>query len=415
MTERPLRVLQVNRADLVGRRFNNFDAASELAKHGIESRMLVWDRKSDRPDVMQLFQNPALRRMNSWLTQQEAKRNIHGRYQLHSYLLAFHPWFRWADVVHYHIIHDLWFSLDAMPFLSRQRPTLWTWHDPWIMTGHCIYPLECGRWRIGCGQCPALDRPFAMTVDRSAEQHGYKRELLKQTRTDVILASRHMMDMAEASPIAQGKRLHYLPLGIDLNAFKQVDGSGARERFRIRPDRLVISFRAAGENPFKGVAPLLAAINRLPSNLPPLCLLTTHGRGVAYRWLGRHQVVELGWVDDERTLINSILAADIVVIPSLGEAFGMMAIEAMACGKPVIVGDGTALPEVSGAPKIGLVANARDSDDLARAITHLVLNPQERAERGAAGRKMAESHYGLDRYAASLAAIYRDVAVRYRR
>src|SRR5437588_12502457 len=65
MMDRPLRVVQVNRADLVGRRFNNFDATTQLAAEGVESRMLVWDRKSDRADVRVLFSNALLRRFNS--------------------------------------------------------------------------------------------------------------------------------------------------------------------------------------------------------------------------------------------------------------------------------------------------------------------------------------------------------------
>jgi glycosyltransferase involved in cell wall biosynthesis len=348
---------------------------------------------------------------NSWLSKRETKRDLHARFQKQSFLLALHPWFRWADVIHYHIVHDQWFSLDAMPFLTDRKPTVWTWHDPWMMTGHCIYPIECQRWRIGCGACPALGRPFAMKEDRSADQFAYKRDLMRRTKAHIVLASEYMTEMARASPIAEGRTLHTLPFGIDLEAFKPGGEAAARKRLGIQPEHLVISFRGATENIFKGVTPLLQAIQRLSASLPPLCLLVTHGRGIAVHRFGSiHHVIELGWVDDNRTLIDSYLAADIVVIPSVAEAFGMMAIEAMACGTPVIVGDGTSLPAVTGAPEIGLAVDAGDPDALAFAITKLATEPAERLRRGAASRKFAEKFYGLPRYAASLARIYRAAA-----
>jgi len=410
--DRKLRVLQVNRSDLIGRRFNNFDAVDELEASEVESRMVVWERKSDRANIRTfLGSSRLLRRANAFLTRTEASRDIHARYQKQSFLLALHPWFRWADVVHYHIVHDQWFSLDAMPFLSRLKPTLWTFHDPWMMTGHCLYPMDCERWRIGCGHCPHLDRPFSMRTDRSGEQHAYKVDLLRRTNAEVVLASRHMMNMAQASPILSGKTLHHLPFGIDLNKFSPGREAEARARLGVRPDRLVIAFRGAIENPFKGIDRLMAAIDLLPSDLPPLCLLTTHGH-MAWRWLDRHQVIELGWVDSEAVLIDSNLAADIVVIPSLAEAFGMMAIEAMACGKPVLVGARTSLGEIAGAPEVGVEVDALDPPALAAAIVRLARDPAERIRRGAAGRLLAEQRYDIKTYAGRLAGLYRSAVGR---
>ncbi|MBB3900230.1 glycosyltransferase [Roseococcus suduntuyensis] len=406
-------MLQVSSTDLAGGRFNGHAIGPRLTQRGIQSRMLVWNRQSQDATVRAFLPLRGARRMNAWLGRMERARSIHARLQYQSFLLAAHPWFREADVVHYHLIHDGWFSLDALPFLTRRKPSLWTWHDPWIMTGHCIYPLGCGRWRTGCGACPDLTLPFAMRRDRTADQHRWKQGVVGRSRVEVILASRHMQAMAEASPIARGLSTHLLPFGVDLDFFTPGDVAAARARLGIRPDRVVIGFRGAAENMFKGGDLVIEALRGLPAELAEkLCLLSTHAHGQTLPFVDRHQVVELGWNTDPLLVRDSLLAADFFVMPSRAEAFGMMAIEAMACGKPVIVTDGTSLPEVTQAPEIGIAVPAGDVPALTAAILRLIQNPYERAARGAAGRALAEARYGEAGFADGLATLYRGAVVR---
>lgn len=88
----------------------------------------------------------------------------------------------------------------------------------------------------------------------------------------------------------------------------------------------------------------------------------------------------------------------------------MMAIEAMACGKPVIVSDGTSLPEVTVAPDVGISVPAYDPAALAVEIKRLVEDSEERQRRGIAGRKIAEQRYDAVLFTSRLAEIYRRVA-----
>ena len=97
---------------------------------------------------------------------------------IQSYSLPLHRAFREADIVHYHIVHDGYFGLDALPLLSRMKPSIWIWHDPWPMTGHCIYPASCERWKTGCGSCPMPNFPFAMRHDRTGQAFRWKQRLL---------------------------------------------------------------------------------------------------------------------------------------------------------------------------------------------------------------------------------------------
>ena len=115
--------------------------------------------------------------------------------------------------------------------------------------------------------------------------------------------------------------------------------------------------------------------------------------GLLERFEGRFQTIELGWTDDEECIRDAFLAADIFLMPSIVEAFGVMAIEAMACGKPIICFDGTALPEVIFAPDVGISVPIRDSYALYQAIQHLIDAPAKGEKRGHKARAMAERHY----------------------
>jgi glycosyltransferase involved in cell wall biosynthesis len=346
--------------------------------------------------------NKVIKRVESWLS-------IHSRLQWQAYALALSKAYREADLVHYHIIHDSFFSLDALPWLTHGKPSVWTWHDPWLMTGHCIYPLECERWLVGCGQCPSLNLPFPMRKDRTAEQFAWKKRIVAKSDAQIVVASRHMHDMAARSPIAAGRHIEIIPFGIDLKRFRPVDPEPARSRLGVLPGRLVLGLRAFADNPFKGLDFAVEALRQLPETDVPLTILTTQGKGHLNEFIGRHQIIDLGWVNDDATIMDTFAATDVFLMPSTAEAFGMMAIEALAFAKPIIVFEGTALPEVAGAPDIAVAIPMHDAAALAAAIERLVRSPEERQRRGAAGRRWIEERYSDVDFAHRMAALYRKV------
>ncbi len=173
--------MQINSGDLMGRRFNGYDLKQYLEQYGVESKLLVyWNKKSDSSFVSQAFSYPGSRYITRALGIVERQVSLHARLHPHSWTLPMHKAVREADLMHLQIIHDGYFSLSALPYVTSKKPTVWTWHDPWPMTGHCIHPLECHRWQVGCGSCPDLTLPFPMKDDRTAEQFFVEAENLYQ-------------------------------------------------------------------------------------------------------------------------------------------------------------------------------------------------------------------------------------------
>jgi glycosyltransferase involved in cell wall biosynthesis len=121
-----------------------------------------------------------------------------------------------------------------------------------------------------------------------------------------------------------------------------------------------------------------------------------------------HRVTFLGRqsLDELVRLYNE---AQIVVSPSLYEGFGLPAVEAMACGTPVIATTAGAFPETIVDGETGVLVPPADSNALADAIASLLGDPQRRALMAAAGVKRVEGRFSWRVCATRTAELYEEV------
>jgi glycosyltransferase involved in cell wall biosynthesis len=151
--------------------------------------------------------------------------------------------------------------------------------------------------------------------------------------------------------------------------------------------------------PIKGHDVLLRAVARARRVVRDLTL-DIAGSGPLETEL-RAQAAELGLGDAVRFLgqVASVPYEEsaVVVVPSLGEGFGMVALEAMERGRPVVASDVGGLPEIVADGETGLVVPARDPDALAWAIAELAANLPRSAALGAAGRARALADFRQER------------------
>ena len=106
-------------------------------------------------------------------------------------------------------------------------------------------------------------------------------------------------------------------------------------------------------------------------------------------------------------LVKRYSAAQIAVVPSLYEGFGLPAAEAMACGTPVIATTGGALPEVVG--DAGILVPPADADALAAAIRQLLNDRQAQRQMGEAGTKRVREQFNWEQAARKTLDVYREV------
>jgi glycosyltransferase involved in cell wall biosynthesis len=115
-------------------------------------------------------------------------------------------------------------------------------------------------------------------------------------------------------------------------------------------------------------------------------------------------VTFLGRVDSVGPLYERSLA---VVVPSRGEGFGMVALEAAERGRAAIVSDVGGLPEIVAHEETGIVVPREDAEGLARAIVELARDPDRARMLGAAARQRAVGSFSAEAAADRIADLYR--------
>lgn len=193
------------------------------------------------------------------------------------------------------------------------------------------------------------------------------------------------------------------------------------------PDSSALTVLYTGRlEPRKGTDVLLRSIERLAPRHPNVNWVLIGddnevdavGASPSRQWVDTHRSADwikrvqfLGAVDDT-TLHARYGEADIVVVPSRYESFGLVAVEAMMHGKPIISSDVGGIPEVVRHRVDGVLVAPGDPDQLAEAIDRMLSDHAERAAMGTAARERFERHLGIDVAARRLDAVMSSIAAR---
>lgn len=185
------------------------------------------------------------------------------------------------------------------------------------------------------------------------------------------------------------------------------------DRF-IKRDRLNLLFVGGLDRAhyFKGIEILLKALVILgPRNWRLKIVgdgdLKAHYEELAKK-LGLEKLVEFSGGLSGTELIRSYQNADLFILPSINsnEAFGLVLIEAMACGVPVIASDLPGVRRVFNDHEHGLLIKPNDSEDLKKKLEFIFKNEELRRVMSLAARRLAEEKYGLKTMAAKLLALF---------
>ena len=405
-----MRVVHVGSYDLPGQRFNGMVIHRRLLAAGHTSDYLVDAKYSTEAGVHALGPR-LLRRINRIANRCETRQSRQSDLAVLGLGLFARPCTWRADLVHLQLLHARsFFSLRTLPLLARgRRPVLWTLHDPWITTGHCVHALGCDRWRTGCGECPDLTLPLPIREDETARNWQLKWRSLQRSAIHLIVASRWMEQRVAESPILQHLPRTLIPFGLDPTVFHVGDKAAARAELGIPPEARVAAVRWTPHNVLKGTRFAEDALLRLPDGVVThvLCFESDGTDLEALR--KRFETIPLPWLQGGPEVAQAMTASDVFLMPSIGETFGMMAIEAMACGTPVVVFEGTALPAVVDAPRCGLAVPQGDAAALATAVSRLMTEPDLRRRAIDNGLALVACEYTEAAYLSRHLSLYREL------
>ena len=280
---------------------------------------------------------------------------------------------------------------------------------PHVMTAHSLEPLR--PWKA-----EQLGGGYALSswAERTAIEAA-----------DAVIAVSHSMreDILNSYPALDPARVHVVHNGIDTALYRPTPGAAALARHGIDPDRPYVLFVGRITRQ-KGVPHLLRAARALaPSAQLVLCAGAPDTPAIDQEF--RDLVDELRGLRDgvfwipqmlpPPEVVQLISQAAVFACPSVYEPLGIVNLEAMACGTPVVASTVGGIPEVVRDGVTGLLVPYEEKDPaafeaaLAEALNSVIADPVAAARMGGAGRERTVREFGWDAIAGRTVAVYESV------
>ncbi|MFH9428241.1 glycogen synthase [Streptomyces sp. NPDC017615] len=276
---------------------------------------------------------------------------------------------------------------------------------PHVTTAHSLEPLR--PWKaeqLGGGY--ALSSWAERTAIESADA--------------VIAVSGAMRDdILACYPALDPDRVHVVHNGIDTRLYRPDPGTDALRRHGIDPERPYVLFVGRITRQ-KGVPQLLRAVREIdPEAQVVLCAGAPDTPEIDREFRDRFQ--ELGavragvfWIPQmlpRAEVVQLLTHAAVFVCPSVYEPLGIVNLEAMACGTPVVASRVGGIPEVVDDGRTGLLVDTGDDFEanLARALDTVLADPVAARRMGEAGRARAVGEFGWDAVARRTTGLYEEI------
>ncbi len=320
------------------------------------------------------------------------------------------------DILHCHNLHQKYFDLRALPWLSRRVPVVLTLHDAWLLSGHCAHSFDCDRWQTGCGQCPDLSIHPPIRRDATARNWRRKRDIYAASRLHVATPCRWLMDKVQRSILKAGiVESRIIPYGVDLGTFRPGDRHAVRTALAIPPEADVLLFAASGirKNIWKDYETLRRVVGRLAERGGgrPLLFLAV-GEDAPPERIGAAEIRFVPFESDPRKVAGYYQAADIYVHAARADTFPCTVLEALACGTPVVATAIGGIPEQvrslspgETAPT-GILVPPSDAEAMTAATERLLNDADLRHSLGRNAAADARNRFDLNREADDYLAWY---------
>jgi glycosyltransferase involved in cell wall biosynthesis len=388
-----------------------------LLRLTVNSRMFVAQKRTTDPTVQEVS-DVGLKKFGvlcaEYLESRTSRMLVRERSALFSSMRFawYKPWssaiVREADVVALYWINGAFISPEALSAVDN--PIVWRLSDVWPFTGGCHYPGACRGFERACGQCPQLKQPSKKDV--SSRLLMRKADLWRALNLTVVAPSHWMADLARRSTLFADRRIEVIPTGVDLDRYCPGDRAAARNQLCLPQDRLLIlcgAINLQGDRR-KGYIQLKQALDVVASS--PL------GNRVLVVLFGTNQllpndlplpVVSLGLLHGDEALAAAYNSADVVVVPSLEDNLPNVAIEAIACGVPVVAFDVGGMRDIVADGWNGRLIPEEDSEALGKGLVQVLLDTKNLRVMRLNARQRAQERFSLNNQVRSYLSLYEQV------
>ncbi|WP_449288844.1 D-inositol-3-phosphate glycosyltransferase [Micromonospora zhanjiangensis] len=384
------------------------EVARRLADAGVEVEIFTRATASDLPPVVEMAPGVLVRHITSGPFEGLSKE------ELPAQLCAFTTGVLRAEAArppgYYDLIHSHYWLSGQVGWLAKER-----WGVPLVHTAHTLAKVKNARLAAG-------DRP-----EPKARVIGEEQVIAEATRlvANTRAEARDLVGSYDADP----DRVSVVEPGVDLERFRPQPGGtvAARRRLGLPETGYVVAF-AGRIQPLKAPDVLLRAVAELRRRDPATAdqLTVVIAGGPSGSGLDRptgliELAASLGVTDRVRFLPPQTgddlpalyRAADLVAVPSYNESFGLVALEAQACGTPVVAAAVGGLVTAVRDGVSGLLVPGHDPTDWARRLGDLLRAPARRAQLSRGAVRHA-SNFSWARTAAALLDVYRGAVADHR-
>lgn len=264
------------------------------------------------------------------------------------------------DLVHLHNIHGYYLNIKLF-FEELQKlnvHVVWTLHDCWAFTGHCTYfsDIKCDKWKLKCHSCPkVVNYPKSLLFDNSEYFYKLKKELFSSYSFNIVTVSKWLKGLVDESFLNVHNTI-CISNGVDENTFiLQEKDTKLLKSYGLENKTILLAASTSwakqkGFDDYVKLAGLLSADkmivlvglpDRLKKNLPA-------------------NIVGISRTENTHQLASWYSVADIVLNLSYQESFGLTSVEGFMCGKPTIVYNATASPELIVDTELGIIVSPGD-------------------------------------------------------
>ena len=284
------------------------------------------------------------------------------KHDLPTQLCAFTAGVLRAEATHepgyYDVVHSHYWLSGQVGWLARDR-----WAVPLVHTAHTLAAVKNASLAIGDQPEPPLRSVGEQQVVDEADR------LIVNTEYE----ARELVSLHQADP----DRIDVVHPGVDLATFTPGDKMQARQALGLRADEKVVAF-VGRIQPLKAPDVLLRAAAKLP-DVRVVIAGGPSGSGLANpdslvrlaEDLGMSSRVTFLPPQSRDQLVGLYRAADMMAVPSYAESFGLVAVEAQACGTPVVAAAVGGLPVAVRDGVTGVLVDGHDPDDWAAAMREL--------------------------------------------
>ncbi len=376
------------------------ELARQLAGLGVEVDVITRATRSGLEPVVEMAPGVTVRHVTAGPFEGLAKEDLPAQ------LCAFTSGVMRIEAVRepgfYDLVHSHYWLSGQVGWLASER-----WDVPLVHSMHTMAKVK--NLTLAEGESP---EPLARAIGEAQVVVAADR-LVANTDEE----GAQLVVLFDADP----DRVITVPPGVDLEVFRPVDGASARARLGLPPDALVLLF-VGRIQPLKAPDVLLRAVSRLLADRPGLrdrlvvaVVGGPSGSGLAHPESLQSLAADLGVADVVRftkpvpqvELPEWYRSADLTVVPSYSESFGLVAIESQACGTPVVAAAVGGLRTAVADSVSGVLVPGHDPHDYARVIGDLLADPARRA-RLSRGALAHAARFGWPATAAGMLDVYVD-------